>query len=83
MFILKEVFFRVLHEFGLLACRPVMNPLLENVVLAHNESKFDKYLENITSYQKLFGKLIYLTITWPNISFSSLFESKYACSSAV
>ncbi|GJY94697.1 hypothetical protein Tco_0511058 [Tanacetum coccineum] len=34
----------LLHEFGLLARRPVMTPLGENVVLPHKESEGDKYL---------------------------------------
>ncbi|GJW06676.1 putative RNA-directed DNA polymerase [Tanacetum coccineum] len=60
----------LLHEFGLLACRPVLTPLPENIVLAHKETKDDKYLKNITSYQKLVGKLIYLCMTRPDISYS-------------
>ncbi|GJR63746.1 ribonuclease H-like domain-containing protein [Tanacetum coccineum] len=60
----------LLHEFGLLACRPVMTPLPENIVLSHKESDTDKYLLNITNYQKLVGKLIYLTHTRPDISYS-------------
>nr|GEZ04762.1 hypothetical protein [Tanacetum cinerariifolium] len=32
---------------------PVLTPLPENIVLAQKETKDDKYLENITSYQKL------------------------------
>ncbi|GJT48931.1 putative RNA-directed DNA polymerase [Tanacetum coccineum] len=43
----------LLHVFGLLACKPVLTPLPENIVLAHKETKDDKYLKNITSYQKL------------------------------
>ncbi|GKD20773.1 ribonuclease H-like domain-containing protein, partial [Tanacetum coccineum] len=33
--------------------RPVMTPLPENIVLGHKESDIDKYLLNITNYQKL------------------------------
>ena len=60
----------LLHEYGLLACKPVMTPLPENVVLAHKESDNDKFLRNITSYQKLVGKLIYLTMTRPDIAYA-------------
>ena len=59
----------LLHEFGLLACRPVSTPLPENIVLAHKETDNDKYLKNIVTYQKLVGKLIYLTLTRPDISY--------------
>ncbi|GJR92334.1 ribonuclease H-like domain-containing protein [Tanacetum coccineum] len=69
MFEPEEVLFVMLHEYGLLACRPVMTPLPENYVLSHKESDGDKYLRNITSYQKLIGKLIYLTMTRPDISY--------------
>ncbi|GJV18875.1 ribonuclease H-like domain-containing protein [Tanacetum coccineum] len=60
----------LLHEYGLLACRPIMTPLPENLVLNHKETKTDKYLINVTNYQKLIGKLIYLTHTRPDISYS-------------
>ncbi|GKB13563.1 ribonuclease H-like domain-containing protein [Tanacetum coccineum] len=46
----------LLYEFSLLACRPVVTPLPplpEYVVLAHKETDGDKYLKNITTYQKL------------------------------
>ncbi|GKB40415.1 ribonuclease H-like domain-containing protein, partial [Tanacetum coccineum] len=60
----------LLHDFGLLACKPVMTRLPENIILAHKESDDDdKYLVNFTNYQKLVGKLIYLTLTRPDISY--------------
>nr|GEW72817.1 ribonuclease H-like domain-containing protein [Tanacetum cinerariifolium] len=59
----------LLHDFGLLAYRPVLTPLLENIILAHKETEKDKFLVNITSYQRLVGKLIYLTLTRPDISY--------------
>ncbi|GJS42933.1 ribonuclease H-like domain-containing protein [Tanacetum coccineum] len=59
----------LLHEYGLLAARHVSIPLPENSVLNHDESKDDKYLNYFTSYQKLVGKLIYLTYTRPDISY--------------
>nr|GEY34430.1 ribonuclease H-like domain-containing protein [Tanacetum cinerariifolium] len=61
---------KLLHEFGLLACRPVLTPLPENIVLAYKESEKDRFLVNITSYQRLLGKLIYLTLTRPDISYA-------------
>ncbi|GKD04394.1 putative RNA-directed DNA polymerase [Tanacetum coccineum] len=60
----------LLHEFGLLACRPVVTPLPENIVLSHKETANDKFLQNITAYQKLVGKLIYLCMTRPDISYA-------------
>nr|GEV49774.1 ribonuclease H-like domain-containing protein [Tanacetum cinerariifolium] len=58
----------LLHEFGLLACRPVVTPLPENIVLCHKETAND--LQNVTAYQKLVGKLIYLCMTRPDISYA-------------
>ncbi|GKC51331.1 ribonuclease H-like domain-containing protein [Tanacetum coccineum] len=49
--------------------RPVVTPLPEIIVLAHKETDGGKYLKNITCYQKLVGKLIYLTMTRPDISY--------------
>ncbi|GJX69854.1 ribonuclease H-like domain-containing protein [Tanacetum coccineum] len=59
----------LIHEFGLLAAKPVTTPLPENCVLAMDESESDKFLKNIFEYQKLLGKLIYLTHTRPDISY--------------
>ena len=59
----------LLHEYGLLACKPVETPLPENTTLNHIESADDKALSNIGNYQKLVGKLIYLTNTRPDISY--------------
>ena len=58
-----------MHDYGLIACRHVMTLLPKNYVLAHKESGNDKLLKNITSYQKLVGNLIYLTMTRPDISY--------------
>ncbi|GJT30079.1 putative RNA-directed DNA polymerase [Tanacetum coccineum] len=62
----------LIHEFGLLAAKPVTTPLPENCVLAVDESESDKFLKNIFEYQKLLGKLIYLTHTRPDISYAAL-----------
>ncbi|GJS78367.1 ribonuclease H-like domain-containing protein [Tanacetum coccineum] len=57
----------LLHDFGLLGCKPVMTPLPENIVLAHKESENDKFYVNFANYQRLVSKLIYLTLTRPDI----------------
>nr|GEU87016.1 ribonuclease H-like domain-containing protein [Tanacetum cinerariifolium] len=62
----------LLSEFGMLACKPSKVPLYvsktknKHVKLVECD---DRFLENITGYQKLVGKLIYLTITKPDISY--------------
>ncbi|GJS67326.1 ribonuclease H-like domain-containing protein [Tanacetum coccineum] len=59
----------LLHEYGLLAAKHVDTPLPENTTLNHIESDEDHLLDNIGNYQKLVGKLIYLTNTRPDISY--------------
>lgn len=59
----------LLHEYGLLAAKPVDAPLPENTTLNHIETDDDKALSNIGNYQKLVGKLIYLTNIRPDIAY--------------
>ncbi|GJR12265.1 ribonuclease H-like domain-containing protein [Tanacetum coccineum] len=59
----------LLHEFGLLAAKHVDTPLLENATLNHTESDDDHLLVNVSNYQRLVGKLIYLTNTRPDIAY--------------
>ncbi|GKB95840.1 ribonuclease H-like domain-containing protein [Tanacetum coccineum] len=59
----------LLSEYGLLACKPAATPLQQNVVLGYEESENDKFLPNMTKYQKIVSKLIYLSITRPDISY--------------
>nr|GEW63010.1 ribonuclease H-like domain-containing protein [Tanacetum cinerariifolium] len=61
---------KLLHEYGLLAARLVDIPLRENTILSCDETENDKYLYDFTTYQKLVGKLIYLTNTRPDISYA-------------
>ncbi|GJS11812.1 ribonuclease H-like domain-containing protein [Tanacetum coccineum] len=53
-----------------LGIEPVSTPLPQNIILAHKEPEDDKLLKNITNLQRLVGKLIYFTLTRPNISYS-------------
>ncbi|GKB95546.1 ribonuclease H-like domain-containing protein, partial [Tanacetum coccineum] len=59
----------LLNEYGLLACKPTTTPLQQNVVLGYEESENDKFFPSMTKYQKIVGKLIYLSITRPDISY--------------
>ncbi|GJT16932.1 ribonuclease H-like domain-containing protein [Tanacetum coccineum] len=59
----------LLSEYGMLACKPVDTPLLSKLVISNEATKNDLVLENITDYQKLMGKPIYLTNTRPDISY--------------
>ncbi|GJV76461.1 ribonuclease H-like domain-containing protein [Tanacetum coccineum] len=64
-------FFELLTEFGMLAYKPCSTPIEVNHDIKKIVSKFgdDVPLTGITNYQKLVGKLIYLTMTRPNISY--------------
>ncbi|GKE12016.1 ribonuclease H-like domain-containing protein, partial [Tanacetum coccineum] len=41
----------LLHEYGLLAARPIDIPLPDNLILSFKETKDDKYLSDFTTYQ--------------------------------
>ncbi|GJQ93957.1 putative RNA-directed DNA polymerase [Tanacetum coccineum] len=62
----------LLSEFGMLACKPCGTPIESNPNSKKLVSKFgdDEALTGITQYQKLVGKLIYLTMTRPDISYA-------------
>nr|GEV44781.1 ribonuclease H-like domain-containing protein [Tanacetum cinerariifolium] len=59
----------LLSEYGMLACKPAKTPLLSKLVISNEASENDPLLKNVTDYQKLMGKLIYLTNTRPDISY--------------
>ena len=60
----------LLAEYGMLACKPAKTPLQSKLVLTNEPTDNDPILDNITDYQKLMGKLIYLTHTRPDISYA-------------
>ncbi|GJT78966.1 ribonuclease H-like domain-containing protein [Tanacetum coccineum] len=60
----------LLSEYGLLACKPSATPLEQNLAICNEPTEVDKILDNITQYQRLIRKLIYLTHTRPDISYS-------------
>ncbi|GKB42784.1 ribonuclease H-like domain-containing protein [Tanacetum coccineum] len=59
----------LLSEYGMLACKPLDTPLLSKLIISNEATASDPVLENITDYEKLMGKLIYLTNTRPDISY--------------
>ncbi|GJT75153.1 ribonuclease H-like domain-containing protein [Tanacetum coccineum] len=60
----------LLKEYGLLGCKPASTPMEPNSVLPYVPTDSDPLLDNITGYQQLLGKLIYLTHTRPDIFYS-------------
>ncbi|GKB28249.1 ribonuclease H-like domain-containing protein [Tanacetum coccineum] len=73
----KKYCLELLHEYGLLAVMRVSSPIPANIVLNHKETESDKCVTNVTGYQKLIGKLIYLTYTRLDISYDVHRLSQY------
>ena len=57
----------IVQEAGLLGCKPVVTPIEQNVKFMPDTSE---PLKNPTYYRKLIGKLIYLTITRPDLTYA-------------
>ncbi|GJT25783.1 ribonuclease H-like domain-containing protein [Tanacetum coccineum] len=66
---LKKYVLDLLSEYGMLACKPAKTQLPSKLVISNEATEKDLVLDNITDYQKLMGKLIYLTNTRPDISY--------------
>ncbi|XP_068666551.1 uncharacterized mitochondrial protein AtMg00810-like [Aristolochia californica] len=56
----------LLEETGMLECRPVETPMNSNTKLC----KSTEEEVNVKNYQRLMGRLIYLCVTRPNISYA-------------
>ena len=56
----------ILEEIGMLDCKPVDTPMDPNVKLVPGQGES---LGDPGRYRRLIGKMNYLTITWPDISF--------------
>nr|GEV18963.1 ribonuclease H-like domain-containing protein [Tanacetum cinerariifolium] len=65
----RKYFLELLYEYGLLAAKHVDTSLPKNTTLNHIESDDNHLLDNVGSYQRLIGKLIYLSNTRPDISY--------------
>nr|GEZ93146.1 ribonuclease H-like domain-containing protein [Tanacetum cinerariifolium] len=66
----REYCLDLLSEYGLFACKPFATHVEQNLAISNEPTEIDKVLDNITEYQRLIGKLIYLTHTRPDISYS-------------
>jgi hypothetical protein len=63
----KKYVLDLLKETDKLGCKPASTPIDINVKLNTKDSEL---LEDINQYQKLMEKLIYLTVTRPDLSFT-------------
>ncbi|GJS98484.1 ribonuclease H-like domain-containing protein [Tanacetum coccineum] len=59
----------LLSDYGIPACKPAKTPLQSKLVVSNEATIDDPLLDNINDYQKIMGKLIYLTNTRPDISY--------------
>ncbi|GJU36840.1 ribonuclease H-like domain-containing protein [Tanacetum coccineum] len=65
----RKYYLEFIDEFGLLARKPSNLHMHPNISLTSEPSDTDPLLDNVTEYQKLIGKLIYLTTTRPDIAY--------------
>ncbi|KAL5551557.1 hypothetical protein UlMin_001733 [Ulmus minor] len=63
----RQYALQLLADAGYLACKPVNTPMKANLKLSFKEGEL---IENPSSYRRIIGKLLYLTITRLDISFS-------------
>jgi hypothetical protein len=64
----------LLKETGKLGCKPAKTPIDINIKL---NSEDGEPLKDINQYQRLVGKLIYMTVTRPDISFAVSLISQF------
>ncbi|XP_042983350.1 uncharacterized mitochondrial protein AtMg00810-like [Carya illinoinensis] len=57
----------IIESAGLLGSKVVTTPMEPNLKLSHSSGE---YLSNVTGYRRLIGKLIYLSTTRPDITYS-------------
>jgi len=58
---------KILEDSGLLASKPAQFPMEQNLKLSKDD---DTLLSDPTSYRRLIGRLLYLTITRPDLTYS-------------
>ena len=62
----KQYILNLLYKFGMTECKPVTTPLDRNLKLDADSGTTEC---ETTFYRQLVGSLIYLTITWPDLSY--------------
>ncbi|KAJ0480451.1 putative RNA-directed DNA polymerase [Helianthus annuus] len=67
----------LLSEFGYLGCKPVNTPIEQSYLVSAKLTKDQQPLKNVTGFQRLIGKLIYLSLTRPDISYAVQFLSQF------
>lgn len=57
----------LLSDASFLTCKPAQVPMEPNLILMKT---YENLLVDPTSYMRLIARLLYLTITWPNLTFA-------------
>nr|GEV43230.1 hypothetical protein [Tanacetum cinerariifolium] len=65
----RKYMLELLTEYGMLACKPARTPMMSKLSISNEATNNDPFLDNIVDYQKLMGKLIYLTNIRSDISY--------------
>ncbi|KAL9250699.1 Retrovirus-related Pol polyprotein from transposon RE1-like protein [Drosera capensis] len=73
----RKYCFDLLKESGFLGCKPVDTPMEQNLKLSNFTDEPDFIIPNLDMYRRLVGKLIYLTVTRPDISFAVSLVSQF------
>ncbi|XP_019154479.1 PREDICTED: uncharacterized protein LOC109150899 [Ipomoea nil] len=56
----------ILEEARFLGCKPASTPMTHGLKLSHND---DIHIDDVSSYRRLIGRLLYLTATRPNLTY--------------
>lgn len=57
----------IINECGLLGCKPIDTPMEQNHTLARDKGEF---FSEPSKYRRLIGRLVYLTVTKPDLSYA-------------
>ena len=64
----------LLNDFGYLGCKPINTPMDMNLIVTNTaesaSTSADSLLTDVTGFQRLVGRLIYVLATRPDISFA-------------
>ena len=63
----RKYFLYLLSDFGYLGCKPASSPMEANIKLSMDEGDD---IPDFSVYRRLLGKLLYLTLTRPDISYA-------------
>ena len=64
----------MLTKYGMVDCKPISMPLDVNTKLSTHDGDV---LEDLTMYRRIVGSLIYLTITWLDLSYTMGLQSQF------